>query len=413
MSRLLVSAYACEPGKGSEPGVGWHWVTQLATAYSLCVITRSNNRRVIEAGLPRHLVGRIRFVYYDVPRWAGWFKRGTRGMYPYYVLWQWGAYRVAKALVYSEHFDLCVHLTFGSLWLPTFMHRLPVPFVWGPVGGGEVVPPAFLHALPWRARVVEQVRHMLVSTAAVNPVAAPQARAASLVIARTADTGAVLRRLLRRSCPVMLETGATADLLASRRGGSRTSGVRILCCGRLVAKKNSSMAIRAMAMVRRTHPDARMTIAGDGPLRGRLEDEMRRLGLARRVCFLGHISRSRIFRLLRESHIFVFPSLGEGGPWALVEAMAAGLPVVCTHAGGAGLLTDARSAIRIPLTTPEQTTKRLAAAIRRLADSPGLRDRLGRRAQERIRRRFLWPVLRPRMVSLIATALRRAAGAGA
>ena len=65
--KILVSAYGCEPLKGSEPGIGWNWILQMAKYNYLHVITRANNKQVIEAHLPDDLKHRITFHYYDTP----------------------------------------------------------------------------------------------------------------------------------------------------------------------------------------------------------------------------------------------------------------------------------------------------------------------------------------------------------
>ena len=67
MRTLIVSAYACEPLKGSEPAVGWNWVKELGRHNKVHVITRANNQTVIEQHLPKELVGNVTFHYYDAP----------------------------------------------------------------------------------------------------------------------------------------------------------------------------------------------------------------------------------------------------------------------------------------------------------------------------------------------------------
>ncbi len=89
MSKVLLSAYACEPGRGSEPEVGWRWAVELAgLGYQVWVLTRANNRAAIERGLAsRAPIPSLHFVYYDLPGWARWWKKGGRGVRLYYVLW--------------------------------------------------------------------------------------------------------------------------------------------------------------------------------------------------------------------------------------------------------------------------------------------------------------------------------------
>ncbi|HZF26454.1 MAG TPA: hypothetical protein VEZ88_09350, partial [Steroidobacteraceae bacterium] len=110
--RVLLSAYACEPARGSEPGIGWNWARHLAEAGNeVCVLTRANNRMAIESSLRNDPVRRLRFAYYDLPGWARWWKRGGRGVHLYYLLWQWGAFRFARRLHRARAFDVVHHIT--------------------------------------------------------------------------------------------------------------------------------------------------------------------------------------------------------------------------------------------------------------------------------------------------------------
>jgi hypothetical protein len=141
--RVLVSAYACEPGKSSEPGVGWNWVRQIARFNEVWVVTRANNRPPIEAALAKDPIPNVHFVYFDLPAWARFWKKRGYNVRPYYYLWQLGVYFVVRKLHRHVVFELVHHVTFVNYWLPSFLAILPVPFVLGPVGGGESAPRAF------------------------------------------------------------------------------------------------------------------------------------------------------------------------------------------------------------------------------------------------------------------------------
>src|SRR5271165_4363850 len=125
MSRILLSAYACEPGKGSEPEVGWMWATELAAAgHEVWVITREANREAIETGLGQRPISTLHFEYFDLPPWIRRWKRGAMSVYWYYALWQWGAYQLARELAKHMHFDRVQHVTFVGVRGPSFMGRL-------------------------------------------------------------------------------------------------------------------------------------------------------------------------------------------------------------------------------------------------------------------------------------------------
>lgn len=398
MYRILISAYGCEPGKGSEPGVGWHWVMEMAKNNELWVITRSNNREAIENALTVELKDRVYFIYYDLSGIIRKIKRKEKGLYPYYFLWQFGAYRRAKQLVTDVKFDFCIHLSFGSMWVPTFMYKLPIPFIWGPIGGGEAVPFNFIEILPWKNRIPQYARYLLIRFLKWNPLFMGPCRKAAAIIARTADSKAVFPAKYQSKTSVMLETGMTEEDVQLYQFSTQpdenavdwSQQIELICVGRLVPSKNIETAIHALAIARHTHRNVRLTLVGDGPLKNRLIALAERLDVQECIRFLGAVSRQQVIQELQNSQIFLFPSLKEGGSWALIEAMSVGLPVICLDTSGMHVITDDSCAIRISPTTPEEVVNNMAEAVIKLVESKQLRKRMGENARTRIQEYFLW-----------------------
>src|SRR3569833_1622416 len=117
--RILVSAYACEPGKGSEPGVGWFFVRHMSRHHELWVLTRQNNRERIEVELARSPLPNVHWNYFDLPGWMRRLKKVPGGLYLYYFLWQSRASRTARDLHREHAFDLAHHVTFVTYWTPS------------------------------------------------------------------------------------------------------------------------------------------------------------------------------------------------------------------------------------------------------------------------------------------------------
>lgn len=391
--RLLISAYGCEPGKGSEQGVGWNWVLQLARLAELIVVTRANNRDAIEAALPEDLTGRIRFVYYDLPEHLRGFKRRERGLYLYYLLWQWGAYRAMRREIARQPVDYAMHLTFGSVWMPTFMHRLPVPFIWGPVGGGEAVPWSLIPTLPPKGRVMQYARYLLMASFALNPLVTGVTRKARVIIARTGDTAKLFSPQHVAKTRVMLETAAAEDWFGRGSSNDRTrSGgpVQVIFTGRLVAFKNLNLAIRAVADARRCGADIHFTLVGDGPLQEALIRQVDAEGIGDAVTFAGRLTQTEVLNRLAASDVYLFPSLREGGPWSLMEAMTVGLPSVCVNTSGMAVIADPTCARLIDVDTPTRMVDAFADALCELAANPDLRREMGSNARRRLEKEFRW-----------------------
>jgi glycosyltransferase involved in cell wall biosynthesis len=154
-----------------------------------------------------------------------------------------------------------------------------------------------------------------------------------------------------------------------------------LAAGRLVRGKGLYTLLRSFARVRQEISGARLLIAGKGPQHRFLDGVARRMGCNGSVEFLGHVSQRDMPDLLAGVDIVVLPShLGEGLPRVVLEAMTAGRPVIASRTGGVSDLLDDSSGV---LVTPGDEAE-LAAAMLRLARSPGLQHRLARAARRRV-----------------------------
>jgi glycosyltransferase involved in cell wall biosynthesis len=154
-------------------------------------------------------------------------------------------------------------------------------------------------------------------------------------------------------------------------------------------RKNIITAIRSLQYIASSY-SFEFTIIGSGQEKTRIEKEVEKYGLSRHVRLIEEITRENVLKELTQSDIFLFPSLREGGSWALMEAMAIGLPVVCLDWSGMKIITDEQSAIRLPVTNPEQMSKDMAAAICKLIDNTELRTQMGQMGRERVKTVFNW-----------------------
>ena len=153
--------------------------------------------------------------------------------------------------------------------------------------------------------------------------------------------------------------------------------------GRLHPQKGFSDLLTAFAQVRQRIPSVRLFVAGDGELRDDLEAQARSLGMAAVVTFAG--VRADVSEVLAALDVFVLPSLWEGMPNAVLEAMASGLPVVATAVGGTPeVVVDGVTGLLVPPQDPGA----LAQAIGHLLRDPDLRRRMGRAGRRRVEEHF-------------------------
>ena len=390
--KVLISAYACEPNKGSEPGVGWNWVKQIARFNEVWTITRANNREPIEQVLEKEPMLNVHWVYFDLPRWARFWKKGQRGVHVYYYLWQIGTYFVAKRLHQRVGFDLVHHVTFVNYWLPSFLVLLPVPFIWGPVGGGESAPKVFYKTFGWRGKLYEHVRNLARWAGEWDPFVRLTARRAQVALATTNETAEKLRRLRAKHVEILsqvaLSTGELSYLSALPLRNANP--LRLVSIGSLLHLKGFHLGLIAFAQFQKGFPASEYWFIGDGPERRRLNQLAHDLGVADKVRFLGAMPRIKVLECLAEFDVLVHPSLHDSGGWVCLEAMAAGRPVICLDLGGPALQVTEETGFKIPAITPEQAVNDLTKAMLRLARDFNLRESMAKAARQRVKDYFDW-----------------------
>jgi glycosyltransferase involved in cell wall biosynthesis len=178
----------------------------------------------------------------------------------------------------------------------------------------------------------------------------------------------------------------TAFAAVSGAGPSHaaSSGRRVITTvANLRPGKGHDVLLKAAARVLRRIPDVQFRIVGDGPRRQELEQQAAALRISAQVSFLGH--RDDVPAVLRQSDIFAFPSFMEASPNALIEAMAAGLPIVATRVGG---IPEVIEHERTGVLVPPGDDRALAAGIVRLIDRPELALRVGESARRLVQARF-------------------------
>jgi glycosyltransferase involved in cell wall biosynthesis len=215
---------------------------------------------------------------------------------------------------------------------------------------------------------------------------------------------------LPRHKTVVIGNGVDADLLRQAPSRERArlnlglpAAAPILgSVGRLAEQKGQIDLLRALPAIDRALPGTHLVLAGEGPLRARLEDEARSLGVADRLHLLGQ--RRDIPAVLAALDLFVLPSLWEGLPMALLEAMAMSLPVVATRAVGVEeTVEDGATGFLVPMRDPAA----LAAAASAILGDPLLARRMGAAGRERAAARHAQPLVAAQVEALYRSVLER------
>jgi len=177
--------------------------------------------------------------------------------------------------------------------------------------------------------------------------------------------------------PVQIEGVNSAE--ARKEAGVGADDPFLLAVGRLVYSKAHEILITAMPAVLKKFPNAKVGICGEGDLRPKLEAQIQSLGLSDSVKLLGQMDH--VEKLLASADVFVMPSLWEGLPIALLEAMSAGLPVIATKVEGVEeVITEGEHGLFVPV----ENTTALTEAILKLLAEPQLRRKMGAASKAKV-----------------------------
>jgi glycosyltransferase involved in cell wall biosynthesis len=368
-SRVLVFAYACEPGRGSEPGAGWGIVRSLASFADCTVLVGPEHTPGIarlEAGTPN---GHLTFVEVPEPRWGRFAKHHRTTWFLLYLEWLRRAVRIAWRLHTARPYHLTYHATYSAYWLPSPVAMFGVPSVWGPVGGAVVSPLRLWPTLGARGILGEILDLVAVRALACLPATRRTWRRATVRLVQNDATRNRLPESLRTNTYVLNH----APLVEVQRLNRRAQNSEVLSIGVLDSRKGVGLAIRGIV---HAPEHVRLIVVGDGRERRSLEQLARKLSVAHRVEFRGWIERGEVFHLMERAAAAVFMGLREEGGVALAEALVCGLPViVLAHGGARNLALDALDARRVALIAPDRpavVARHVGEAMGRFCATPCL-----------------------------------------
>lgn len=356
----------------------------MAAYHDVWVMTDEQSRRAIEDPVNGGCPPALTVEYVGVPS----FIRAA-GTYPAYIAWQVAAYRRAKKLHKDLGFHLVHHATFANSFLPSWLGRLGVPFIWY-AGSFTTTKPSFLPGMGVRSGLTELLRNF-----ALRGLGRVSRRLTLTTnsVAVTPDTSP--RPLVHRPYKRLLVAALypwERDLLPAPAAGApaTTQPFRVVSVGNLHGLKGFHLGLRAFARFKELVPDAEYLIVGDGEQRRRLEQLAKSLGIEQSVKLLGGLPRAETLSIIAACDVFLHPSLHEHFGFVILEAMAAARPVICLDLAGPSELVG-HSGVVVPLRTPTTVIDGLTTALKCLHDDPVLRQRLGAAALQRVTEHWTWP----------------------
>lgn len=385
MLKILINAYACSPNMGSEPGMAWNWVSNLAKYCEVHIITEGEFQDKIEAVVPKLEQGGNMHFYYnpvsDEIRKMCW-NQGDWRFYKYYKEWQWKTYLMAKDICSKQHIDVLHQLNMIGFREPGYLWKLSqengVPFVWGPIGGLKQFPVAYLKGAGLKMQLFNRLKNILnvwqlkhdrrVNDAFVT---------AKLLVSSIPDSYRAIKKYKGLESIVIPETGCfEADDVSLERFDN--SKFHVMWVGKFDFRKQLPLALKVISIS--GNPEIVLDVYGTGSddqisyAKG-LADE---LGISNNVVWHGNQSNAVVMDAMRNAQLFFFTSVSEDTSTVVLEAVSNRLPVLCFNVCGMAAVIDEKVGRKIPLTNPEQSATDFAKILNELE---GNRDELKRMSE--------------------------------
>ena len=375
--KILVNCYACSPYRGSEPGMGWNFVSSLAKHHELHIITESKFEQDIAKYFEENPEEKVYYRFYFIrkERHKKLRKIWPPSYYWFYRNWQKKAYQLALELHNKENFDVVHQLNMVGYREPGYLWKInDVPFVWGPIGGFNITPWNMLPSMGlyglvfygcrntinlWQMHTMQRVKNAM--------------QRANALISATQDCKDAIKKLYGKSSTIVSEVGLVKleETIATERKNNEP--LKICWSGQHTPGKSLNLLIEALAKIDTTNIE--LHVIGKGRETCKWQEKARRLGVEN-IIWHGWVERSKAISIMKESHAFIITSMCDLTSTVILEALSLGLPVITMDHCGFSNVINEKCGIKIPVTNQSQITDELGKAITKIAKDEEYRKQL-------------------------------------
>lgn len=390
---ILATCYAVNPFKGSEDAMGWNFVYQIARFRKVIAITRENNKIHIEkymAENPDPVYMNIQFLYFDLPYWMRFWKKGNFGAMLYYYLWQ---KKVVSFIRKQElDFDIAHNVNFHNDWTPSFLWKLHKPMVWGPVGHHPLIPKQYLkdYSIKYfsKDRLIWLIKNCFwkFSVSLKNTV-----EHSDHIWCMNSKVPEKLK--INKKKYSIYPSVASEDFFPKKELLPK-SEFKVISAGRFVPLKGFDLTIRSFAQFidqisEKDKALCKLTLIGTGEQKKFYQTLISSLEMNKFIEIREWIDRKELMKIYEQSSVFLFPS-HEGAGMVVPEALSFGLPVICLENEGPGEFIHHTCGFTIPQQEYNQTIDGLSNALLRLFLDEKLQKEMSIGARNHYLEKFSW-----------------------
>lgn len=390
MLKILLNAYACSPNMGSEPGMAWNWVSNLAKYCEVHVITEGEFQDKIEDVVPKLEQGKNMHFYYNPVseeiRKMCW-NQGDWRFYKYYKEWQWKTYCMAKDICSKQHIDVLHQLNMIGFREPGYLWKLSketdIPFVWGPIGGLKQFPMDYLHGAGLKMKVFNRLKNFLNIWQLKHDKRVDEAfGTAKLLISSIPDSYNAIKRCKGLESIIIPETGCflSEDISTDRFDEKE---FHVMWVGKFDFRKQLPLALKVIAMTGNSNIVLDVYGSGSNEQVASAKKHVETLGIKNKIVWHGNQSNNVVMNAMRQAQLFFFTSVSEDTSAVVLEAVSNRLPVLCFNACGMAAVIDHMVGRKIPLTTPSQSVQDFSRMLNELEGNRDLLKQMSENCKQR------------------------------
>lgn len=341
--KVLLSAFACEPNRGSEPGVGWNYAVELSKNNEVTVVTSIEHREKIELYLKENPMYSLPFnvVYHGNLTLNKYLIKIPHhlGYNVYALYWYATVGSTFEKLHKKYHFDVAHHITWATFKYYDPICELGIPYIIGPVGGGELTPDNFSKEFSIGNKVLEKMRIIHLNRSLKNKKIQKMLNNAAKVIVTTPETKKIVEEYCSSNLMVMQAIGLTenqVELTTIKKIREKNSTIQLLFLGELKFWKGIDLLIKVANEMKKRDLGFHFNIVGAGHDEMEFKRKVSRLELEQYFTFHGRLNHEAAMEEYQKNDIFVYPSYHDSGALVVFEAMAKRIPTVVLNTGGPG-----------------------------------------------------------------------------
>lgn len=369
MLNILINAYAVAPNWGSEQGMGWNWIINIAKYCKCYVITEGEWRKEIENAIDK-LPQKDNIIFYynpvsDKVRKMCW-NQGDWRFYYYYHKWQKKTLEIAKQICNEHKIDITHQLNMVGFREPGLLWKIKgIPHVWGPVGGMENIPISYLKNINVKQKTFCIIKNIINKLQYRYQFNVRQAiKHSSILISAVKGVEDIFKRIYKKESILINETGCISSFNHITKNENRdTTRLNLLWVGKFDFRKQLEIALQTIAKLK--HLNIILHICGTGSDNqiNKYKSLCSKLEIDNKCIWYGKIENQDIMKLMQNMDIFFFTSIMDLTSTVVLEAIQNHLPIICHDICGFGPIVNNSIGRKIDLKTPKDSVNNFAQII--------------------------------------------------